>query len=191
MNWVDLAVVALLAFSALLGLMRGLVREVLGLAAWAGAIAAAVYGFSTVRPWFRSVIAETDVADPVAFAALFLVALVVLSIVARAVGGLVRGSVLGGLDRTLGLVFGLARGSLLIIIAYIGMGLVLPSDHWPLPIQQARALPVAYQGAQWAAAQMPPAYRPKVAAPPGEAPPDEAALLRANPAGRATGPARR
>ncbi len=191
MNWVDLAVLALLALSALLGLMRGLVREVLGLAAWAGAIAAAVDGFSTVRPWVRSMIPATDIADPVAFAVLFLFALVVLSIVARAVGGLVRGSVLGGLDRTLGLVFGLARGSLLVIIAYIGMGLVLPSDHWPLPVRQARALPVAYQGAQWAAAQMPPAYRPKVAAPPAEVPPDEAALLRANPAGRATGPARR
>lgn len=191
MNWVDLAVLALLAFSALLGLMRGLVREVLGLAAWAGAIAGAVYGFSTVRPWVRSMIPETDIADPVAFAALFLVALVGLSIIARAVGGLVRGSVLGGLDRTLGLVFGLARGSLLVIIAYIGMGLVLPSDHWPPPIQQARALPVAYQGAQWAAAQMPPAYRPKVAVPPAEMPPSEAALLRANPAGRATGPAGR
>ena len=187
MNWVDLAVLALLAISALLGLMRGLVREVLGLAAWAGAILAAVYGFATVRPWVRSVIPETDIADPVAFAGLFLVALVVFLILARTLGGLVRGSVLGGLDRTLGLVFGLARGSLLIILAYIGMGLVLPTDQWPPPIQQARALPVAYQGAEWAAAQMPRGYRPKVAVPPAETPPSESALLRANPTGRATG----
>lgn len=191
MNWVDLAIIALLALSALLGFMRGLVREVLGVAAWVGAIAAAVYGFPVVRPWFRSMITETDIADPVAFAAVFVVALVALSIVARAVGGLVRGSALGGLDRTLGLVFGLARAALLVVIAYIGMGLVLPSDRWPVPIQQARALPIAYQGAEWAAARMPAAYRPNVAAPPAETPPDEAALLRANPAGRATGPATR
>ena len=191
MNWVDLAVIALLALSALLGFMRGLVREVLGVAAWVGAIAAAVYGFPVVRPWFRSMITETDIADPVAFAAVFVVALVALSIVARAMGGLVRGSALGGLDRTLGLVFGLARAALLVVIAYIGMGLVLPSDRWPAPIQQARALPIAYQGAEWAAGRMPAAYRPNVAAPPAETPPDEAALLRANPAGRATGPATR
>lgn len=187
MNWVDLIIIALLAFSALLGFFRGLVREVLGVGAWIGAIAAAVYGFGYVRPWFRHLIAETDIADPVAFGALFLGALIVLSLVARAIGAAVRGSVLGGMDRTLGVLFGLGRGAVIVIGAYIVAGMVLPTDRWPPVVQEARALPLAYRGSVWVADQLPSQYRPQVSRPPGEPQPSEDALLHPVPTGRATG----
>ena len=50
MTWVDLVVLAVLAVSALLAFLRGLVREVLGLAAWVGAIFAGVWALPRVRP---------------------------------------------------------------------------------------------------------------------------------------------
>jgi len=64
----------------------------------------------------------------------------------RWIGALVRASVLGGLDRTLGLVFGIARGAALVVFAYIAVGMVIPIDHWPDAVLKARALPLAYQG---------------------------------------------
>ena len=58
---------------------------------------------------------------------------------------------LGGLDRTLGLVFGLARGAALVILAYIIAGMVVPVDRWPPPVLASRACwhrPI--RGALWA-----------------------------------------
>lgn len=187
MNWVDLVVLAVLALSAVAGLVRGLVREVLGLAAWAAALAlASPWGFMpSVAPTMEARIADRNLADLAAFLAVFVPALITFWIVARLISNRVQRSAVGGLDRTLGLVFGLARGALLIAIAYILVGLAVPTEQWPTPVLQARALPFAWQGASWAAAQLPSRYRPAVAAPPETGAPRAADLMHANPVGRA------
>ena len=113
-----------------------------------------------VQPRFREWIANPDLADPAAFASMFLVALIVLSIVANIVGGVVRESLLGGIDRTLGVVFGLVRGAALVVFAYIIAGMVVETDRWPDPVLQASSLPFAYQGAVWATGLLPEGYRP-------------------------------
>src|SRR6185503_9738014 len=110
MTWVDLVVLAVLAVSALLAFVRGLVREVLGLAAWVGAIFAGVWALPRVRPRFEEWLGHSPWVDPVAFALVFVVSLIVLMLISRWVSALVRASPVGGLDRTLGLVFGLGRG---------------------------------------------------------------------------------
>lgn len=187
MNWVDLVVLVVVALSGLAGLARGLVREVLGLGAWALALlAASPWGFlPAVAPFMRQRISDPNVAEGAAFLAVFVPALIILWIVARIVSGFVQRSAVGGLDRTLGLVFGLARGALIVVIAYILTGLAIPVEQWPPPVLQARLLPLTWQGAAWAAAQMPPRYRPVVSPPPDSGAPRAADLLHANPVGRA------
>lgn len=189
MNWVDVAVLAVVALSGLLAFMRGLVREVLGVGAWIlAALVASPYGvFPFVQPWVRQQFADPAVADAVAFGAVFLLVLIVLWLVARGISNAVRGSVLGGLDRTLGLVFGLARGAVLLAGAYILAGLAIAVDQWPVPVLEARTLPIVYRGAEWLANQVPPPYRPAVAPPPLGRPTSAASLLHANPVGRALG----
>lgn len=189
MNWVDLVVLALMLVSGLLGVMRGLVREVLGVAAWvAAAFAAGPYGaFRFVAPWVRRHVSDPGVADAMAFGGVFLVVLIVLWLAVRAVSNAVRGSALGGLDRTLGLVFGLGRGAALLVVAYILMGIGLAIDQWPAPILEARSLPLVHHGAEWLADQLPPTYRPAVARPPLGRSATAASLLRASPVGRALG----
>ena len=173
MNWVDLVILAVIAISGLLALMRGLVREVLGLGAWIiAAIVASSYGvFRYVEPWMRQQFSDQTTADIVAFGSVFVVTLIVLWIIAGSVAALVQGSVLGGLDRTLGLVFGLARGAVLVAALYLLVGFAFKPDEWPVPVAQARFLPVVYQGAEWLAGQIPAAYRPTVVAPPSGPPP--------------------
>ena len=72
-----------------------------------------------------------DWDDPVSFIIVFLVSLIVLSLIAAAIGSAVRASAIGGVDRTLGLVFGLARGAALAIVAYIFACMAVPPDRWP------------------------------------------------------------
>lgn len=184
MTWVDLVILAVLAISGLLAFLRGFVREVLGIAAWIGAAALAVWANPRILPSFdRWLHAYPGVAQPAAFGAVFIGSLIPLMLVCHAVGKAVRRSALGGLDRTLGLLFGLMRGAALVAIAYI----FVPRGLWPAPVLNARALPLAYEGAQWAANRLPPNYRPHVDPPPAGRPTTEEALLRATPQGRALG----
>ena len=188
MNWVDLAALALIGVSCLVAFTRGLVREVLGIGVWAGASAAAVTAFDTVAPLVRPCVANPQAADAVALGGVFLAVLIALWFVARAVSNAVQRSAVGGLDRSLGLLFGAARGAALLIIGYILAGFVIKVEQWPAPVLEARSLPIIHQGAAWAADQLPPEYRPAVAPLPAGRTASAAALLHANPVGRALGP---
>jgi membrane protein required for colicin V production len=185
MTWVDFAVVGVVTVSALLAFMRGLVREVLGIGAWVGAGAASVWGLPLVRPQFHQWFGTSPWADPIAFVAIFVVALIALMLVAHAIGRVVRGSPLGGLDRTLGLVFGLVRGAALVILAYIVGGMLVPVDHWPGPLLEARLLWPTYDGAHWTVEQLPAGYRPHLDTPPMGRKTSAEALLHATPQGSA------
>ena len=187
MTWVDFAVLGVIAISALLAFMRGLVREVLGIGAWVGAACAGIWGLPFARPQFHQWMGASPWADPVAFVAIFVVALIVLMLVAHFIGRLVRRSALGGLDRTLGLVFGLVRGAALIILAYIFVGLVKPVDQWPEEVLQARSIDFVYDGAKWAVDHLPPGgfHAPPVYPPPAHRRTTAEALLHATPQGSA------
>ncbi|MFL5283562.1 MAG: CvpA family protein [Rhodopila sp.] len=190
MTWVDLAVLGVLALSGLLAFARGFVREVLGIGAWAGALAAGILFLPTARAIVRGWVSTPAWVDPVAFFGTFLISLIVLMIVARIIGGIVRRSALGGVDRTLGLLFGLARGAVIVALAYILAGMVFPIDRWPPAVLNARLLAPVYKSAVWAKAQLPESVpenlRPNIVIPPVAR--DVAAddLMRATPQGRAT-----
>jgi membrane protein required for colicin V production len=188
MTWVDLVVFGLLAVSGLLAFARGFVREVLGIGAWAGAVAVAILALPTMRGFVRTWFSKPDWVDPVSFIVGFLASLIVLMIIAGMIGRVVRRSSLGGVDRTLGLLFGLARGAAVVIVAYILAQMVFPIERWPDPVLHAQTLCPSYEAAVWARDQLPEAYRPHVLEAPStcrEATAD--ALLHASPQGQATG----
>lgn len=182
MNWVDLLILGVAALSALFGFVRGLVREVLGVGAWIGAALVALFAFDPVSTEVRSFITSPAVADAASVAGVFLLTLITLSLFASWAGSAVRHSALGGLDRTLGLAFGLARAAIIVIVAYIGIGLVEVPTAWPPPVLEARGLPYAYAAATWAVHLLPPRYRPRVAAPPATVPSVHASLSEDEPA---------
>jgi membrane protein required for colicin V production len=122
--------------------------------------------------------------------ALFLVALIVLSLVAKSIAHAVRSSSIGGIDRSLGLVFGLARGAALAIAAYIVACMAIPPEHWPAQVLESRSLPYIYTGAAWVARQIPLEYQPAVPPPPPPSTRQTAAdaILKVSPVGRAIDP---
>ena len=186
MTWVDLAVLGVLAISGLLAFGRGFVHEVLGIGAWLGAGALAVWlGPELVGRAGAWVPSHPELAQPIAFGGVFVVALVVLLLVSRALGKAVRHSAFGGVDRSLGLLFGIGRGAVLVAVAYILLQMVVPVEEWPTPLKNARALPFAYTTAVWLVQWLPAGDRPEVAPPPSDPSPSLASLLRAVPQGRA------
>ena len=190
MNLIDLVVLGIVGISALLGLSRGLVREVLGIGAWVLAGILAWRGAPLVMPLAHSTISNPDLADILAYAGTFLALLIILSLASNLVGRLVQLSALGGLDRTLGVVFGILRGSAVVVALYVVGTMVQPDPQaWPDMAKQARSLPLVYEGAKFAVSLLPENARPKqLPAPPGGRPTNSQDLLHATPEGRALGP---
>jgi membrane protein required for colicin V production len=143
----DVAIVVVLLVSALLAYMRGLVKEVLAVGAWVGALFATLYSFSIARPYVQQVISAQIFANIVTGLGIFIVTLILLNLISHAVSKGVKGSALGALDRALGFVFGLARGAILMCLLYLGASWVWTVEELPEFILQARALPVVQQGA--------------------------------------------
>ena len=163
MTWVDGVALLVIGLSAILGVGRGFVAEGLGLAAWIGAAVAAFLGEPYLRPYVEGLIEPPWLLDAVLSGVIFLVVLVVLMLVIGAVASAVRRSSLSGLDRTLGLVFGVARGAAILVLAYVGAGLLVPqTDRWPAAVREAAGMPYVVQGAEAAVALLPEGLRPRL-----------------------------
>jgi membrane protein required for colicin V production len=148
-NGADLTFAVILLLSGILAFFRGAVREVMAIAGWAIAAAAAYYGFEYVRPYSLSLIGVAMIADAVTGVGIFVAAMVVMSLVNGAISRRVKMSSLDTLDRSLGFLFGLARGALVICIAYLVMVIFVPPAEQPLTVHEARSLPLVEIGAGW------------------------------------------
>ena len=154
-NATDLVVLGVLLLSGVLALARGFVKEVLGIAGWVGAAIAALKAFPYVQPIARQHIPYQLAADALAGAGVFLVVLFVLSLVSSAIARRVRESEVGALDRSLGFVFGLVRGALVLSLGYLALVQFVPPNDLPTWITGARSLPFVAKGAQLLASAAP------------------------------------
>lgn len=116
---VDIVVAGILLISALFAFARGFVRELLSVVGWVGAIFAAIYGMPYIRPYARDAIETELIADVGAWIAVFLIVLLLISLITGGISDRVKESSLNALDRSLGFLFGLARGAVLVILAFI------------------------------------------------------------------------
>jgi membrane protein required for colicin V production len=185
MTWVDAAAISIIILSALFSLVRGFVREMLGVAAWLGAAFAALKGYVYIQPYVASIVSVHNLITPISIGVVFIVILILLSIISAYVGGLVRESALSSLDRSLGLVFGAVRGFVIVALAYIGLSVFVPAAQWPDPVTNARLLPYAFDGAIMLADIVPPGYRPNILPVPVASQPTAGALMQQPVAGSA------
>jgi membrane protein required for colicin V production len=142
-NTIDIIVVSVVAASALISFLRGFVREVLTIGSWLAASLVTLYGFPLAQGQFEQWVSNKMAADIACGIALFLVSLVVFTVLSNMVAGFVRGSALTAVDRSLGLLFGLLRGSILVSMAYM---LVIAID--PNLLRGARTSPMMERGAE-------------------------------------------
>ncbi len=163
-NLGDLIVLVLVGLAALVGLLAGFVYAILWIAAWAGAIAVAILFYPLAEPFAAELIGAGLFASVGAGLALFLVSLVVFIIGAYLVSKAVRASALGALDRTLGLVFGLFCGVLVVSALWLGYAWLIPPQDRPAWIEQAKSLPLVKAGADTLAGLLPDDYRRRLEA---------------------------
>jgi membrane protein required for colicin V production len=156
MNLADIIVFVILILSAAIAFARGFVREVLSIGAWVGAAVATIYGFSYAQPIARRYIEMTLIADIVAGVVIFVVVLTLLTVLSHMLAKTVRGSALGAVDRSLGLLFGLARGAVLICIGYMVLVRLVPEPaDRPTWFTEARTLPIVQQSAEYLRSLLP------------------------------------
>jgi len=148
MNVTDIVILVVIVLSGLLALIRGFVKEVLSMAGWVGAAVVTFYLFQPLVLYFRSFIAIPWLADGAAGVVIFVVALVLLSGISHVIASRVHQSNFSALDKSLGLVFGLLRGVVVVCLAYLLLAWAVPADQYPPWVQGARSMPLVERGAQ-------------------------------------------
>ncbi|MEQ8450547.1 MAG: CvpA family protein [Nitratireductor sp.] len=127
--------------SAVLAMVRGFSREILSIASWAAAAAAAYFFHPLVLPYVTPYIDNAQIALAAAAAIVFFVALIVVSVITMKVADFIIDSRVGALDRTLGFVYGAARGVLVIAVALLFFNWLV-GENRPTWVAQAKSLPL-------------------------------------------------
>jgi membrane protein required for colicin V production len=131
MNLFDYLLMALVLFSIVAGLMRGLLREAIALICWVLALWAAFHYGAMVEPYLGGVLDNDAVRPWAARVLIFMVVVLVGSIAGSVISYFVRLSMFSGMDRFWGAIFGIVRG-LVVVGAFVILchGLRLTSEPW-------------------------------------------------------------
>ena len=144
LSWLDWVLLAVLAASVAVGLMRGFVFEVLSLAGWVVAWFAAQWAAPALAPFIPMGTPGSALQIGAAFLLAFVAVLMVLALLARLVRMMIHTTPLSIPDRLLGALFGLLRGAVLLLAAATVVALTPASQSTPWRTSQgARCLSVA------------------------------------------------
>ena len=149
MTWADWAIVAVLGLSALISVVRGFVKEVVSLLIWVAAAVIASIFHDQLAVWMVDWISTPSLRMLTAWILLFVAVLIVGGILNYLLGKLVEATGLSGTDRLLGLLFGLARGLIVLMVIVIILPSVLPVDQ-DLWWQESTLIPYFLQYEDWA-----------------------------------------
>lgn len=128
---VDYIIIGLIVISALFGLLRGFMREVIALLSWVLAFWLAFQFGPAVATWLEPHISVPSMRQAAAYASIFIGVLILGGLAGYMLTRLVHASGIGGTDRILGLVFGALRGLVIVLIFILLAGMtVLREDPW-------------------------------------------------------------
>jgi membrane protein required for colicin V production len=127
--------------SALLAMMRGFLREVLSIGSWIAAAVGTYLLYPTLHPWLLENLGDDLLAKAIAIGGGFLVILLVFSYITMRISDFVIDSTIGPLDRSLGFVFGAARGLLIFVIGMLFLDFFVPVNQ-PEWVANAKSAPM-------------------------------------------------
>jgi membrane protein required for colicin V production len=149
MNYLDIGVVAIIVLSAVFAFARGFVREVFSVIAWVGAALITLYGFGWAYEQIDPYVHNPLLSQVIAGFGLFVVSLIVLTMITGILARMVSMTAFSPIDRTLGFLFGLARGVFLVCAAYLLVVTALPQQaDWPPWLREAKSRPYLNEGAE-------------------------------------------
>ncbi len=154
-SYLDLGILGIILVSALLSMMRGFTREILAIGSWAAAAAAAYYFYPLVLPYATPYIHKEIIAQAVSAAAVFFVTLIVVSLFTVRLSDAILDSKIGALDRSLGFLFGAARGFLLGVVAFSIFNWLVAEKQQPEWVRTAKTRPALIDTANRVIAMLP------------------------------------
>lgn len=131
LNNLDIIILVILGLSALIALSRGLIKEVLSIIGWVLGAAAVIYLLPVFTPITKEYISSGMIAGVVTAIFILILFMVIWIMLTGNIVSKIRSSKLGGLDRLLGLFFGIMRAFLLVILLYILINWMMPADRRP------------------------------------------------------------
>lgn len=138
----DIILILIMILSGFLAMLRGLTREMLSIMSWALAALLTLFCYTQFRDTMRSMIDTPMLADGVLIVGVFLIALIVFSIITLHISDRILNSGVGAFDRTLGFVYGMLRGLILVVISYLIIGQIVDQRTFPRWVTEARSLPL-------------------------------------------------
>src|SRR5262245_24779278 len=151
----DIILIGVMLISALLAMIRGFMREVLSIASWVIAAVATLYSFTKVLPNAKSYFNNDIVATAVVLGGTFLGTLLIVSIITVRFSDMVLDSRVGALDRTMGFLFGLARGLVIVVVAFLFFAWLVPDRSQPEWIRSAKSRVVLQGTGDWLMSMLP------------------------------------
>lgn len=127
--------------------MRGFTTEALSLAAWVGAIFITLQGHPILVPYVGEFVSPDFMASIITYAALGILSLMLFKFIAVMIGKTIKESHIGALDRGLGILFGIARGMLLVSFAYLLTTPFISPGQYPVWFEEAKSKPLIEYGA--------------------------------------------
>ena len=156
-TWLDLLLLGVMLISGLLAMIRGFMREVLSIVAWACAAVATVVAMRDGRLLVlaKANIASDILANVLVIGGVFLVTLIVVSMITVRISDMILDSRIGALDRTLGFLFGLARGLVIVVVAFLFFAWLVPANKQPDGVRNAKSRMVLEGTGEWLQALLP------------------------------------
>lgn len=144
----DVGVLAIVGLSTIMAFGRGFATVALSFAAWAGALLATIFGTQLILPYAAEYIQPKELADIISYVGVFFISLFLLKFLASSIGSAIKDSPVGFLDRSLGALFGLLRGMVIVSVLYLGFVKIFPNEEQPEWMEHARLKPLVAWGAE-------------------------------------------
>ena len=151
----DAILLIVMLVSGLLAMIRGFMREILSIGAWGVAALVTLYSYSRVLPIAKQYITSDMVAAGASVAGVFLITLLIVSVITARISDLVLDSRVGALDRTLGFLFGLGRGLIIVVVAFLFFAWLVPDRSQPEWVRGAKSRIVLQSTGQWLMSMLP------------------------------------
>jgi membrane protein required for colicin V production len=148
-TWLDLLLLGVMLISGLLAMIRGFIREILSITAWAAAAVATLLLYSRLLPFAKANISSDLVAAAAVIGGVFLITLLVVSVITVRISDLILDSRIGALDRTLGFLFGLGRGLIIVVVAFLFFTWLVPGPKQPDGVRNAKSLRALQLTGNW------------------------------------------